>query len=152
MINNLFYKKKDGFLVLTMVLLVSITILAVLTGILLRSISDVSQTADSENALKAWSAVNACGEYALEQMIASSTSSTTTATNWNYAGDITLSLPLPDGAETCYIYPVVASGTAKLIRASSTISRFTRKILIEVATNTPTTTVSSWSVVADFDD
>jgi hypothetical protein len=54
------------------------------------------------------------------------------------------------GDETCYIYPVVASGTDRLIRASSTVSGFTRKILIDVATNTPKVVVSSWEEVADF--
>ena len=70
-----------GFLVLTMVLLVCAVVLAVATGIFLRSISQTNETADSEGALKAWGTVNACGEYALGQMVASSTSATTTATN-----------------------------------------------------------------------
>jgi hypothetical protein len=148
MMNRNFKNKKKGFLVLTMVLLVSATVLIITSGIFLRSIWDINSTQDSELALKAWSAVNACGEYALGQMVASSTSATTTAENWDFASTTGVSLDV--GTETCYIYPVTASGTAKLIKASSTVSLFTRKILIQVATNTPTTTVSLWNAVADF--
>jgi hypothetical protein len=141
--------KQKGFLALTMILLVCATVLIIVTSILLRSIGQSRETNDSEKSLKAWSAVNACGEYALGQMVAS-TSATTTAENWNYAGSQSLNIPLSDGGETCYIYPVVASGTTKIIKASSTVSLFTRKIVIEVATNTPTTTINYWNIVADF--
>lgn len=96
MFNVNFKKKQRGFLVLTMVLLVCVTVLAVVTGILLRSVDQVNQTADSEKALQAWGAVSACGEYALGKMMAS-TSATTTAQNWAYAGSESLSIPLPDG-------------------------------------------------------
>jgi hypothetical protein len=146
-----FKKNNGGFLVLTMVLLVCATVMIISTGILLRSVSEISSTTDSEKSLRAWGAVNACGEYALLQMIASTTSTTTTANNWDFAS--TTGVELTDvggGDETCYIYPVVASGTAKIIKASSTVSSFTRKIQIEVATNTPNMAVTSWEAVADF--
>jgi len=139
-------RKNKGFLVLTLVLIVCSTILIITTGLFLRSISQTKGGSDSENSLKALGAANACGEYALRQMIASSTDATTTESNWNYYGDI----PLLVGAETCYIYPIVASGTDKIIKASSTVSTFTKKILIDVATNSPSMVVSSWKTVADF--
>ncbi len=134
-------RRKDGFLVLTMVLLVSAVVLAVATGILFRSISEVTETGDSENSLKAWGAVNACGEYALGQL-----ASTTDSAGWSYSGNESLTV----GAETCYIYPIEDSGTAKLVKASSTVSLLTKKILIEVATNTPNLLVNYWTEVADF--
>ena len=151
---NLNKKNNGGFLVLTMVLLVCATIMIIATGILLRSVDDISQTTDSEKSIKAWSTVNACGEYALLQMMASTTSTTTTAENWAYEGGITsdnIEPALELGGETCYIYPVEdIDGGAKLIKASSTVSSFTRKIEIEVATNTPNIVVTSWEYVADF--
>ncbi len=143
-------KKNGGFLVLTMVLLVSAVVLAIATGMMLRSLSEIGESADSEKSLQAWSAVTACGEYALGQMVASTTSTSTTAQNWIYPGGQPLSVPLPAGDETCYIYGVTASGTAKIIKASSTVSQFTRKILIEVATNSPRIAVNSWTYVDDF--
>jgi hypothetical protein len=141
--------KNRGFMVLTMILLVCATVLIIVTSILLRSVGQINETISSEKSIKAWGAVNACGEYALGKMIAS-TSATTTASNWSYAGNENLNIPLSNGEETCYIYPVIASGTTKIIRASSTVSSFTRKIVIEVATNTPTTTINHWNIVADF--
>ena len=133
--------KKGGFLVLTMVLLVSVTILAVATGIFLRSISVVAETADAESSLKAWGAVTACGEYALGQL-----ASSTDSVGWSYAGGETRTV----GGETCHIYSVTTSGTAKQIMASSTVALFTKKIVIEVATNTPKILINSWAEVADF--
>lgn len=132
-------------MVLTMVLIVSTTVLAVVTGMMLRSIGEVNQSSDSEKSLKAWAAANACGEYALLQL-----SSTTDTTGWGYAGEELLTVGDVTEAKTCYINEVTVSGTAKLIQASSTVSSFTRKVEITVATNTPTTTVSSWNIVADF--
>lgn len=142
------YKNKKGFLVLTLVLLVSATVLIIVTGVMLRTIGKVSDSADAEKSLKALSTVTACGEYALEQMVAS-TSATTTITNWGFASTTGVELVL--AGETCYIYPIEdISGGAKLIKASSTISKFTKKIEIEVATNTPNIVINSWQQVADF--
>ena len=129
-------KNGKGFLTLTIVILVCSVVLIIATGSLLRSISQAGESADSENSLKAWGAVNACGEYALANL----------APVWTYSGGESLSV----GSSTCYIYPIVASGTSKLIKASSTVSGFTKKILIEVATNTPSVLINSWSEVADF--
>ncbi len=139
-------KRSGGFLVLTMVLIVCAVVLAVGSGIFLRSISEMNEGADAENSLKAWGTVNACGEYALLQLA----STTEAGDGWDYAGDESLAIPLPDGTQTCYIYTVETSGTAKLIKASSTVSSFTKKILIEVATNTPSIKVNLWTEVADF--
>ena len=141
-------RKQDGFLVLTLVLLVCATLIIITTGLLLRSISQTNGGLDSENSLKALSTVNSCGEYALSQMTASSTDATTTASRWGFAS--TTGMALNIGSEICYIYPIIASGTDKIIKASSTVSSFTRKILIDVATNSPAIIVSSWKSVADF--
>jgi hypothetical protein len=142
-------KNKGGFLVLTMVLLVTAVVLLISAGVMLRSIGDINQSSDSENSLKAWSAVTACGEYALGQL-----ASTTGSVGWSYAGDVSsddLVPPLELGGETCYIYPVEdGNDGAKIVKASSTVSGFTRKILIEVATNAPSIVVNSWDYVADF--
>ena len=117
LINN--YKRiKSGFLVLTIVLLVGATILAISTGILMRSISKVNQIADFESSSKASMIVNSCAEYALGQM---ATTSTTTV-GWSYSGGESLSID----SEMCYIYPVEDGDLGiKIIKASSTVSAFT---------------------------
>jgi hypothetical protein len=138
-------KNNGGFLVLTMVLLVCAVVLAVATGILFRSIGEANQSADSEKSLKAWGMVNACAEYALAKLA-------TTAgglPGWAYAGEESLDID----TESCYIYPILdGNNGAKIINASSTVSGFTKKISIEVATNTPRVIVNSWEEVADFED
>jgi len=143
-IKGVYKPQNKGFFVLTMTLLVLVTVLTIATGILLRSIGELKQTQDSENALKAWSTVNACGEYALGQLATTEGG----LPGWDYAGGEPG--PLLSDGNSCYIYPVVASGTSKIIMASSTVSEFTRKVLIEVATNTPKLVVNSWRYVADF--
>lgn len=149
---NIFVNKNGGFLVLTMVLLVSAVVLVISAGVFLRSINENIETADSEFSLRALSNVMACGEYTLGQMMGSTTSTTTTAENWSYAGDEILNIPLPDGSDTCYIYPVEDGDLgSKIIKASSTVSSFTKKLLIEVATNTPNIILNSWTEVADFE-
>ena len=140
--NQLLKNKRSGFLVLTFTLLVSAMVLTVVTGVLLRSTGDIIKTSDSEKSLRAWSTVNACAEYALGQLASTSDS----VAGWSYVGGYSLAV----GSETCYIYPIVASGTAKLIMASSTVANFTKKLLVEVATNTPRVIINSWKEVADF--
>lgn len=144
MSNSKSKKNNQGFFTLTMVLLVSVAVLAVVSGMILRSITAINQSADSEMSLKAWSTVNACGEHALLQMSTTSDG----LPGWNYASTTGESLSV--GSSTCYIYPVETSGADKLIRASSTVSGYTKKILIDVATNTPSLLINSWEEVADF--
>jgi len=145
MIFDFLKRKKGGFFVLTMVLLVGAVVLIVAVGILLRAISDVNKSADSEMSLKAWSTVNACGEYALWNMSTTSYG----LLGWDYASTTGESLDV--GGETCYIYMIEdGENGSKMVKASSTVSKFTKKILIEVATNTPSLVVNSWIEVADF--
>ena len=139
-------KNNRGFLVLTMVLLVSAVVLAVGAGIMLRSIGEVNETSDSEMALKAWSTVNACGEIAVLEL----STTTNDRAGWTYDGGEEVLV----GADNnpCYIYAIGDGvGGTKLIQASSTVSNFTRKVLIEVATNTPSVIINSWELVADFE-
>ena len=147
MIYNFFSKKQKkacfakvqrskGFIVLTMVLLVSAVVLAVATGLLLRSISQANESGDSEKSLKAWAGVNACGEYAMGKLGVSN----------SYAGDETFQFG--NETEICYIYPVEEDESGvRLVKASSTVSGFTKKVLIQVNANR---SVAFWKEVADF--
>lgn len=130
---------KKGFVALALVLMVNAITLAVATGVFLRSISTSNSNFYEQKSIIAWATVSACGEYAVMKL-------STTTSGWSYAGGESLSL----GGETCYIYPTATSGTSRIIKASSTVSDFTRKILIEVATNTPAILINSWTEVADF--
>jgi hypothetical protein len=137
-------RKNGGFLVLTMVLLVCAVVLIVATGVLFRSIGEVNQSAETERSLEAWSTVNACAEYALAKISKEEVGSS----GWNYTGGE----PLEIEGNICYIYPIVNNDNdgSKTIKASSTVSGFTKKISVEVATNTPKVKITSWTEVADF--
>lgn len=134
---------------MTMVLLVSAVVLIISAGVMLRSIGDLRDGSDSESSLKAWGAVTACGEYALGQL-----ASTSDSLGWEYTGgesSDSISPELELGGKTCYIYPIEDGDLgSKIIKASSTVSTFTKKIQIEVSTNTPRLVVTSWNYVADF--
>jgi hypothetical protein len=134
--------KQKGFLVLTLVLLVCATVLAIASGVFLRSIGKVNEVGESEYSFKAWSAVNACGEYALGRMASIASGQP----GWAYQGNELLTI----GGQTCYIYGIITEGETKVIHASSTVSNFTKKLVIEVATNTPKVVINSWREVADF--
>lgn len=136
---NEFKNKERGFVALAFILMVNAITIAVSAGIFLRSISVSNNSFYEYKSAIAESIVFACGEYSTMKF-------STTSSGWLYGGDETFLL----GDNSCYIYPIVASGTSKLIKATSTVSGFTRKILIEVATNTPSILVNSWTEVADF--
>lgn len=144
---------KKGFISLMTILLVSATALIISSTILLKSITETTVSSDEEFSNRAWSAVNACGEYALVHLaVASTTGYASTTNGWNYQGQYELTDLGADG-DSCYIYPIDISGGAsstRLIMASSTVNDFTRKISIVVATNTPVVEVTSWELVADF--
>jgi len=136
-------KRNRGFSVLGTVLLVNATVLLVVSGLFLRSIDEANKTADLQNSLIAWNTVNTCGEYALMQL-----ASTTDGNGWSYGGDESLSV----GDNICYIYEVEdGDDGSRLVNASSTVSGFTKKISIDIATNTPSLVVDSWEEVASFD-
>ena len=133
---------KKGFVVLATVLLVSAVGLLVGSGVLLRSLSTSNTSLYQEKSLAALNTVSACAEYAAKNL------STTTGglLGWSYTGGESL----PVNGNSCYIYTVTNNGSAKVIKASSTVSGFTRKIQVEIATTTPQMFINFWKVVPDF--
>lgn len=139
--------KKDfgerGFIALSFVIMVSAIAILISVGTILRSISELRMSLYQEKSSKASASVNACGEYAVRKISTTSDS----LPGWDYTGGELFDL----GDSNCYIYPVVASGTSKVIYASSTVSSFTRKLKIEVGTSTNTfVNIQSWSEISDF--
>ncbi|MFA6446071.1 MAG: hypothetical protein WCW14_02360 [Candidatus Paceibacterota bacterium] len=136
---------KRGFIALILVLTVSTIALLVSAGILLQSVTEEVASSNEEMSSRAWSAVNGCVETALFKLASS--------TGWTYTGNESITID-PD---SCYILPITATGTvSKLIRASSTVSGFTRKMEVVVATTSTSTplglTVTSWQEVGDFSE
>lgn len=137
--------EEKGFIALITILSVSTVALLISAGILLQSITEGITSGNEEMANRAWAASNACIETALFKLASS--------TGWSYAGGETVTID-PD---SCYILGVTATGTdlgSRLIKASSTVASFTRKMQAVVATTSTSTplslTVTSWQEVGDF--
>ncbi len=145
--------KQKGFLVLTMVLLVSAVVLIIATGAFLRSIGQTKQTLELEQSMKALYLANGCADYAVSK-IASSTENG--GNGWSYPGDETLDI----GDDSCEILPLVDITEEidpdlvgfKWIQTESTVSGFVKRISVTVATNTPTLEIVGWEQVANFDE
>ena len=110
------------------------------TTIVMKSITHASMSASELYSSQAWATANGCAEYALGQFSLASTSFS--------------SLPAPTtlsvGSTNCQLLPIIASGSSKVIKASSTVSSFVRRLQVTVATNTPQSVISSWQEVGDF--
>ena len=144
--------KNKGFIALIFVLAVSAVALLVSAGILLQSITQSVISSSEEMAQKAWASVNGCAEKAVWNI------STTTGTAQGWSGDYTTDgHPFTIGGSDCYVYPATSTSTpvadSRLINASSTVSEFTRKIQVIIASSTSTSTppsIYSWQEVGDF--
>ncbi len=140
--------KKRGFLVLTMVLIVSTVVLLISAGVFLRSIGQTKNIIEIEQSVKALYLANGCADYAVSK-IASSTENG--GNGWSiYLGDETLTI----GDDTCYIHSLIENPDlpgSKLIQTEGTISGFIKRVSITVATNTPNLEIVSWEQVASFE-
>lgn len=135
---------QKGFVALISVLVITAVSIIIGTTVTLKTISHSTMSASENFSAQAWAAVNSCAEYALGELSIASTTFTT------FTGPVSVSV----GSNNCYIYSLTATGTplatSLLIRASSTVSGFTRKLELIVATNTPQSVISSWQEVGDF--
>lgn len=135
---------RTGFIALITVLVVTAVALIVGTSIALKSVSYAQGTQAEISSTQALMAANACVETALGALGASTTT-------WPTVTASTISV----GSNTCYLYAVTAtSGPSgaiyQVIQATSTVSGYTRKLQVIVATNTPAISISSWNQVGDF--
>lgn len=144
---NRFKNKEGGFLVLTMVLIVSAVVLIIATGIFLRSIGETKKTSELEKSMKALYLANGCADYAVSK-IASSTENG--GNGWGYQGNEILNI----GDDSCDILPLEENpeiAGSKWIKTESTVSGFVRRISVTVSTNTPSLNIVKWEQVANFD-
>ena len=139
MINHAAYAKK-GFIALISVLIITAVSIIIGTTVVLKSISHASESLSELYSAQAWSSASGCVEYALGQISVSSTTFST------YTGSTTMSV----GSIPCQIMPIVTSGTSIVVKASSTVASYSRRLQVTVATNTPQSVISSWQELGDF--
>jgi hypothetical protein len=134
--------KTRGFAALVTVLIITAVALIISSTIALKSLTHANISLSELKSAQAWSAANSCVENVLAKISLASTS-------WSSILGYTTSLDVGDNS--CYIYGITATGTDyRLIRASSTVSDYVRKLQVIVATNTPSAVISSWREVGDF--
>ena len=137
---------QKGFVALISVLVVTAVAVIIGTTIILRSLTHATTSLSEIHSAQAWASANGCAEYVLGYVSATSTSFTELI-----GSSTTLSI----GGVPCYISTITAtSGTPTydylLVKASSTVSEYVRKIQLVVATNTPSAVLDSWQEVGDF--
>lgn len=157
MIKSFIYNDDRGFVALITILIVTSIALILGTTIILKSITQGTNSLADEQAAQAWAAANACAEYALARISTNGTSTWDIVSG--YRGNE--SLPngsianiglTPSGSNVSCSIATIEAGTndSRIIKATSTVGDFTRKIRISAATNTPSLVISSWSEVGDF--
>jgi hypothetical protein len=114
-------KTKQGFIGLVTVITVSAVAVLITSATLLRSITEITVSADEEQSAKAWAAAGGCVEYALTKY-ASTTGHWGESGDYNPSGGDELSI----GENTCYIVGVDGANSStsspRTIKAESIVS------------------------------
>jgi hypothetical protein len=140
-------RKNKGFVALISVLMITAVAMIIGVAITMRTISRTSISLFESQSTQAWSSANGCVELAISQLGVNSTSTWASALDV-YNGGSTVSI----GGIPCYLFDIVSYGVNdyRLIKASSTVGEYIRKLQVVVATNTPQIIINSWQEVGDF--
>lgn len=127
-----------GYIALVSVLIVSALLLVAGLGTSLRGI-DTTETALSDTlSLQARHLADACAEEALMKL----------KSNFNYTGN---EIIIVEGADACTIVSVSGTGnTNRVIRSEAYVNGYKKKIVVDVASVTPSPVIRSWLEVGDF--
>ncbi len=129
-------RSESGFITLTSVIILAAIGTAIVTSVLLLSVSSTRNAFAEQQSYQARALADACGEEALQQI-------------WNlnsFTGTNTITL----GQGSCTYTVTNTGGTTRKITASGTVGTIVRKIQISLSAVNPNITVSSWQEVADF--
>lgn len=131
--------RNRGFIALISVLIITAVSIMIGTTIVLKSISHATMSASELYSAEAWASANGCVEYTLGQF------STASTTFNSYPGVYSQTI----GGIPCSIV-LTPSSTSMIIKASSTLQNYVRRLEVVVSTNTPQSVISSWQEVGDF--
>ena len=144
------HRRQGGFIALITVLVVVAVSLILATSSILKSINQATIGLSEVQTTQAWASANSCVETGLGLLGANSTSTwADVITGSGHAQTLTF------GGIDCQLMAIIATTSGaetdyRLIRASSTVNGYVRKIRIVAATNTPSTVLSLWQEVGDF--
>jgi len=135
--NYLTHKKDGGYIALITVLILSAVVLVISIGVSLRSIEETQMAFGQQESFRALSLANLCAEKALFKLESS----------LNYSGNESLTID----DESCDILSIGGTGNfSRVVKAQSTVSKYTKKVQVEVSQISPVMQISSWEEVADF--
>lgn len=130
-------KNQEGFIALISVLIIGAIVLAISIGLSLRSIGETNMSLAEQESHKALALANLCAEQALMKL----------ESTLNYAGNETV----PVDEEFCDILAISGSGNFnRTIQTQSTVSNYTKKVLVVVSQISPAMQITSWEEVSDF--
>lgn len=142
-------KKKSGFIALISILVITAVSIIIGTTVTLKAISHANISASEIYSAQAWASANGCVETAIAALSYNGTSTWDMSTG--YPSQHPAGQTLNIGGVPCFLAAITSTGADyRLIKASSTVQSYVRKLQVVVATNTPQIVVSSWQEVGDF--
>lgn len=130
-------KKREGYVALMSVLIISAVLLIISVGLSLRSINEASMSLGEQESRKALAMADLCMEKALMKL----------ESVLNYAGNESIIL----GDKSCDILTVSGNGNFnRTVQTQGTVSNYTKKIKVEVSQISPIMQILSWEEVAEF--
>lgn len=129
-------KQEQGIIVLITVLVIGAVVLLIGLGMSVRSVMESDTSLDEELSHQALVMATSCMEQALLSL----------ADDSAYTGNQTITI----GSYTCTIATITGSGDTRTVQTSSTVSGYTRRLLVTVSNVNPPLQVSSWQEVSSF--
>ncbi len=128
---------QEGYVALLTVLVLAAVMVLFLTSGLFRATGVATVRIQEEASERAHAAATACAEYALYELLNST----------SYAGGELLNV----SDDTCYVLSVGGTGnTDRTVQTTSTVLGITRKIQVDVATVQPALSITAWQDVINF--
>ncbi len=130
-------KAEKGFIALISLSIAGIIATVIVVGIFLSAVTETDMSLISQESNKALALANLCAEQALFRLV----------TTLNYSGNESIIIE----GKSCEILSIEGTGNFnRVIKTQSTVSKYTKKIKIEVSQISPVVEISSWEEVSDF--
>ena len=127
----------NGFVALISILIISAVVLVISLGLLNRSYEETTMGFGEQESHRALALANLCAELALIKL----------ESILNYAG----SESIIEGGESCDILPIEGVGNFnRTVKTRRTVSKYSKKVKIEITRISPELNIASWEEVADF--
>jgi len=129
--------RQEGFIALVSVLIIGALVLMLSLGASMRGVGDIGMSIAQQHSARALSLANTCAETALMKL----------KNTLRYQGNESILI----GGESCMIYPILGAGNLnRTVKTSSTVSGYTKKVLVTVSRISPEMHIALWREVPDL--